>query len=99
MRLNVYAVLGSIIGWFVLAPLVPPFIKMTPIELLERGILGLILAIFIGLIFGTWDEYFEAKAEHEKLMARYNKLTEEIESKIKQMEIKNERLRTKRRKR
>jgi predicted membrane chloride channel (bestrophin family) len=98
MRINVYAVLGSIIGWFVITPIIPPFIKTTPIELLERGIIGLLLAIFLGLIFGTWDEYFEARLEHARLMARYNKVKKEIEERIKELEAKNGRLRTKKRK-
>jgi predicted membrane chloride channel (bestrophin family) len=95
MRINVYAVLGSIIGWFVITPIIPPFIKTTPIELLQRGIIGLLLAILMGLIFGTWDEYFEARLEHAKLMREYYELKREIENKIKKMETKNERLKTK----
>lgn len=99
MRINVYAVLGSIIGWFVITPIfILPYIKITLIEMLQRGIIGLLLAIFLGLLFGNLDDYFEAKLEHARLMTEYNRLKKEIEEKIKKMEIHNGKFNTKKQK-
>jgi len=78
MRINIYGVLGSIIGWFVIMPLLPPYVNLTPIEMLQRGIMGLFFTIIVGLFFGTLDDYFEAKLEHGKIMREYYKLKKEI---------------------
>lgn len=94
MRLNIYAVLGSIIGWFVIGPLFRPlpYFELTMVDMLQRGIIGLMLAIIFGLFFGTIDDYFEAKLKHAKLMQEYYKLKREIndiDKKIDKMEIEN----------
>jgi len=78
MKFNIPSALGLIIGWFIISPMLPPIVKLTPIEILQKGILGLLLAIFIGLFFGTIEDYYEAKLEHAKLMKEYFKLKKEI---------------------
>lgn len=86
MRLNIYAAFGSITGWFIIAPIFPPYIQLTYIDLLKHSIFGLLITIIIGLLFGTIDEYFEMRFKHIKTklkymekMIEYRKLKEEIE--------------------
>jgi hypothetical protein len=84
MKFNYAAALGSIIGWFIISPLFRPlpYFEISLLDMLQRGIMGLLLAIFLGLFFGLLDDYFEAKLEHEKIMKEYLNLKEKMNGQL-----------------
>jgi hypothetical protein len=90
-RLNRYATMGFIAGYFIAGPLIRtiPYTETSLINLLQRGIIGLIIAIFVGLFQGTLDNLTEAKIEHKKLMKDLSFYQNEYNMIKKVNEIKN----------
>lgn len=85
MRISLPETLGAIIGWFIIAPIVPPYIDRSPLQLIERSILGLIIVISIGLFFGSLKDLHKAEKEHRILMQKHRELINKIEEEIKQL--------------
>jgi uncharacterized protein YacL len=85
MKINIYATIGGIIGYFVISPIINsflikeiPLINRTPLETISNGIIGLSIAIIFGIIIGNIDELIEEKIKHIKMMNKYYKFAEEM---------------------
>lgn len=77
MRINKAVTLGAIAGWFIVAPLVPPYRITSPIDLLWNAIIGILFSMLIGLLFASYDDYRDSKIRLNRAIRDYNRTVRE----------------------